>query len=126
MNFLKRQAQGSKPARSNPLAVEALREIGIDISENRTQSVFDISKSGELFAYTVTVCSEAEAKGCPLFPAVTERLHWPFSDPSKFTGSHQEKLAKTRELLEQIRAKIDAFCEERCLVDSVRRVVAHP
>jgi arsenate reductase len=62
----------------------------------------------------ITVCSESEAKGCPIFPGVTTRMHWSFPDPAKFTGTHVEKLAETRELLEEIRAKIEEFCEEYC------------
>src|SRR5438132_809388 len=56
----------------NPLAVEALQELGIDISRNKTQSVFDVWKSARhIFAYAITVCSESEAQGCPIFPGVT-------------------------------------------------------
>ena len=112
--FFEAHSAGLEPGTLNPLAVEALQEIGIDISRNETQSVFDVFKSGQLFAYVVTVCSESESKGCPIFAGVTKRLHWPFADPSQFTGTHEEKLAKTRELLEEIRAKIEEFCAERC------------
>jgi Protein-tyrosine-phosphatase len=45
----------------------------------------------------ITVCSESEAEACPIFPGVTTRLHWSFPDPAKFTGTHAEKLAKTRD-----------------------------
>src|SRR2546421_1676449 len=100
--FFEAQSAGLEPGTLNPLAVEALQEIGIDISRNETQSVFDVFKSGQLFAYVVTVCSESESKGCPIFAGVTTRLHWPFTDPSQFTGAHAEKLAKIRELLEEI------------------------
>lgn len=106
---------GLEPGTLNPLAVEVLQEIGIDISRNETQAVFDVFKSGQLFAYTITVCDEAEAKGCPIFGGVTKRLAWPFSDPSQFCGTHAEKLEKTRNVLEQIRAKIDSFCQEHCV-----------
>ena len=111
---LEAQSAGLEPGTLNPLAVEALQEIGIDISGNQTQSVFDVFKSGQLFAYAITVCSESESKGCPIFAGVTKRLHWPFPDPSQFTGTPEQRLAKTRELLEEIRAKIDDFCEEHC------------
>jgi arsenate reductase len=111
------QSAGLEPGTLNPLAVEALQEIGIDISGNETQSVFDVFKSGQLFAYVITVCSESESKGCPIFAGVTKRLHWPFADPSQFTGTHEQRLAKTRELLEEIRGKIEDFCEEYCAVE---------
>jgi len=112
--FFEAQSAGLEPGTLNPLAVEALQEIGTDISGNETQSVFDVFKSGQLFAYAITVCSESESKGCPIFAGVTKRLHWAFDDPSQFTGTHEQKIAKTRELLEEIRAKIEEFCEEHC------------
>jgi arsenate reductase (thioredoxin) len=109
------QSAGLEEGTLNPLAVKALQEIGIDISRNKTQRVFDVFKSGELFAYVITVCSESESEGCPVFAGVTKRLSWPFPDPSRFIGTNEEKMAKTREILNQIRAKIDNFCEEHCL-----------
>jgi len=112
--FFEAQSAGLEPGTLNPLAVEALQEIGIDISGNETQSVFDVFKSGQLFTYAITVCSESESKGCPIFAGVTKRLHWAFDDPSQFTGTHEQKIVKTRELLEEIRAKIEEFCEEHC------------
>jgi len=63
----------------------------------------------------VTVCSEAEAEGCPIFAGVTTRLHWPFDDPSKLTGTHERRLTATRRIRDQIRGKIDSFCEEHCV-----------
>ena len=116
--FFEAESAGLEPGTLNPLAVEALQEIGIDISGNETQSVFDVFKSGRLFAYAITVCSESESKGCPVFAGVTTRLHWPFPDPSQFTGTHEEKMARTREVLEQIRAKIGNFCEEHCALEA--------
>jgi len=117
-DYFEAQSAGLEPGVLNPLAVEALQERGIDISRNKTQSVFDVWKSARhIFAYVITVCSESEVAGCPIFPGVTTRLHWSFPDPPKFTGSHAEKLAKTRELLEEVRTKIDGFCEEHCELD---------
>ncbi|PYL69709.1 MAG: low molecular weight phosphatase family protein [Verrucomicrobia bacterium] len=110
--FFQAQSAGLEPGTLNRLAVETLQEIGTDISRARTQSVFDVFKSGQLFAYVITVCSESESKGCPVFAGVTKRLHWPFPDPSQFTGTPEEKMARTREVLEQIRARIETFCEE--------------
>jgi arsenate reductase len=112
--FFEAQSAGLEAGTLNPLAVETLREIGIDISGNKTQRVSDAIEKGELFAYVITVCSESEAQGCPIFSGVTRRLHWPFPDPSKFTGTHEEKIEKTRQVLMQIRAGIEEFCEEHC------------
>jgi len=117
--FIEAQSAGLEPGTINPLVVEALRELGVDISKNTTQRVFDVWKSGQIFQFVVTVCSEAEGEGCPIFPGVTTRLQWAFDDPSKFTGTHEERLEKTRRVRDEIRAKIDSFCEEHCVADKV-------
>lgn len=111
-NFFEAHSAGLEPGTLNPLAVEVLREVGTDISDNMTQAVFDVFKSGELFAYVITVCDESEAKGCPIFPGVTTRLHWSFPDPSKFTGSAEEKLERTRCVRDKIDNQIQRFCAE--------------
>src|SRR6266404_2657616 len=83
--FFEAQSAGLEPGTINPLVIEALQELGMDVSGNRTQRVFDVRKSGQIFQFVITVCSEAEAEGegCPIFPGVTTRLHWSFDDPSK-------------------------------------------
>jgi arsenate reductase (thioredoxin) len=110
---------GLEPGTLNPLAVEVMREIGIDISHKRTQSVFDVFKSGELFAYMITVCDETSAERCPVFPGVTTRLHWSFPDPAAITGTRNDRLAGTRRIRDQIRARIEMWCDEMCPVDAV-------
>jgi arsenate reductase len=113
-DFFEAESAGLEPGKLNPLAIDVLREVGIDISQNKTRAVFDVFKAGELFAYVITVCDESEAKNCPIFPGVTTRLHWSFHDPSKFSGSHEEKLTQTREVLDEIDDRIQEFCEEYC------------
>lgn len=108
------QSAGLEPGTLNPLVVEVMGEVGFDLSKNKTQAVFDVFKSGQLFAYVITVCSEAEAGGCPIFPGPTQRLHWPFPDPSKVEGTHEEKLAKVRQVRNAIQARIEQFCAENC------------
>src|SRR2546429_6613247 len=66
--FFEAQSAGLDPGTINPLVVEALHELGIDVSKNTTRRVFDVWKSGQIFQFVVTVCSEAEAEGCPNFP----------------------------------------------------------
>jgi arsenate reductase (thioredoxin) len=105
---------GLEPGKLNLIVVEAMREIGIDISRNQTKAVFDMFKSGKLFQYVITVCDETSAERCPIFPGVTTRLHWGFPDPSGLQGSHEEKLAKTREVRDAIKQKIEEWCETNC------------
>jgi arsenate reductase (thioredoxin) len=115
--FFEAHSAGLEPGVLNPLAIEVLREIGTDISRNKTQAVFDVFKSGQLFSHVVTVCSESGAAGCPIFPGVTTRLHWSFPDPSKLTGTWEERLEGTREILRKIDRKIRQFCDEQCVAE---------
>ena len=110
---------GLEPGALNSLVVEAMREIGIDISHKQTQSVFDVFKSGELFAYVITVCDETSADRCPIFAGVTKRLHWSFPDPSALSGTHQKRLAGTRKIRDEIRARVEMWCDEVCAVETV-------
>lgn len=112
------QSAGLEPGKLNPLVGQVMMEAGIDISRNRTQAVFDVWKSGQLFEYVVTVCSEADAQGCPLFPGVATRLHWPFPDPSSFEGTEGAKLEQTRRVRDAIKAKVEEWCAAVCM-DSV-------
>ena len=108
------QSAGLEAGTLNPLAVEAMAEVGIDISGKGTQRVFDVWKSGPVFAYVITVCDESSAEQCPIFPGPTERLHWSFPDPSALAGVREKKVAGMRKVRDQIRAKIEAWCEEVC------------
>jgi arsenate reductase len=105
---------GLSPGDLNPLAVEVMREAGIDISTHGTQSVFDVFKLGTMFAYVVTVCDQVSAERCPIFPGVTTRLHWSFPDPAGCEGTHEEKLQATREVRDMIKAQIEEFCTSIC------------
>ena len=116
--FFEAQSAGLEAGKLNPLVVEAMDEIGVDISGNKTKSVFDAIKSGNLFAYVITVCDEASAERCPIFPGVTTRLHWSFPDPSTFQGTHEEKLEKVREVRDAIKQKIEDWCAEVCCLET--------
>jgi len=105
---------GLEPGTLNPVVAEAMAEVGIDIAGHGTQAVFDVWQSGQIFAYVITVCSEADAAGCPVFPGPAKRLHWPFDDPARFAGDHPQKLAQTRIVRDAIRAKITDWCAEVC------------
>lgn len=105
---------GLEPGKLNPVVVQAMAEVGIDISQNQTKAVFDVIKSGLIFAYVITVCDEASAERCPIFPGVTKRLHWSFPDPSAIQGSPEEKLQRTREIRDAVEAKVHEWCAEVC------------
>jgi arsenate reductase len=110
------QSGGLEPGDIDPLAIDAMREVGIDISRKPTRKVFDIWKSGMAFAYVVTVCSETErnARACPIFPGMTVNLSWPFSDPSSFRGSEAVRLEQARVVRDAIKSRIEVWCDEVC------------
>ncbi len=103
------QSAGLEPGDLNPLVVEAMAEIGIDISQNKTKSIFHVWKSGEVFQNVVAVCDKEAAEKCPNFPGLTQRLHWPFHDPTKVTGTYEQKLQKVREIRDEIASKIQVW-----------------
>jgi len=105
------ESAGLEPGKLNPLAVDVMKEIAIDISGNKTKSVFDFFKQGKIYNYVVTVCDESSGERCPIFPGRVTRLHWSFDDPSSFQGSYEEKLQKTRIVRDQIKKKIEEFIE---------------
>jgi arsenate reductase len=108
------QSAGIEPGRLNPVVVQVMQEIGIDISGSRTKSCAEMLESKQQFAYVVTVCDETSAERCPVFPGGTQRLHWGFPDPSGFQGTPKAKLAFTREVRDQIKVKIEEWCAETC------------
>lgn len=106
------ESAGLEPGELNPLAVEAMSEAGIDISMNKTKSVFAMYKEDRLYRYVIAVCDEA-AQTCPIFPGFAKNLHWSFEDPASFTGSHEEKLDKTRRVRDEIKERVEEFIKEQ-------------
>ncbi len=105
---------GLEPGRLNLIVVEAMGELGIDISNHQTKAVDEFIKAARSFTHVITVCDETSAERCPIFPGVTTRLHWSFPDPSRFQGTHEEKLAQTRKVRDMIEERIRQWCGEVC------------
>ena len=111
------ESAGLEPGALSPLAVAAMREIGIDISSNETTGIFDLFKSGRHFSYVITVCDETSADRCPVFPGQARRLHWSFADPAALQGTWDERLAQARVIRDEIRAKVEEWCAQACRRD---------
>lgn len=105
---------GLEPGKLNPIVVQVMQEIGIDISRNRTKAVSDMTGPDQRFDYVITVCDETNAERCPIFPGDTKRLHWGFPDPSALKGSDEDRLAGTRDIRDAIKSRIQQWCEEVC------------
>ncbi len=106
------ESAGLEPGKLNPVVVDAMKEIGVDISACKTKSVFDFFKQGRKFDYVITVCDESNAERCPVFPGVVETIHWSFKDPSGLTGGYAERLAGTRAIRDTIRDRIHSWSSE--------------
>ena len=97
---------GVEPSHVRPQAVEAMREIGIDISGHRSKSVEEFA--GQEFDYVITVCDNANER-CPIFPGRVERIHWSFDDPAAAEGDEAARLAVFRRVRDEIRERLRGF-----------------
>ena len=103
------ESAGIEPGTLNPSVVHVMQEADIDISQKGTQSVFELFRKGRMYHAVITVCDEASAERCPIFPGRTKRIGWSFNDPSKAEGTDEEKLAQIRKIRDEIKEKITAF-----------------
>ncbi len=102
---------GSKPAGYvHPLAIQAMAEIGIDISNHRSKHL-DEFLTDEVET-VITVCGNAD-QACPMFPGQVNRHHWGFDDPAHATGSEDEQLAVFRRVRDEIRWVFEAYAAGR-------------
>ena len=96
---------GLAPKELNPLTIKVMNEVGIDVSGQRSKGVNEYLGK-VLFQYLITVCDDAD-KNCPTtWPGVSKRMHWSFEDPAAFFGTDEEKLAKFRQIRDQIEKRV--------------------
>lgn len=100
---------GTKPATVNPLAIDVMLEVGIDISGQRSKNV--AGYLGQHFPIVITVCDNAKEQ-CPIFPGPCRREHWPFPDPAQATGSDEDRRVVFRTVRDAIRERIRAFVKQ--------------
>lgn len=103
------ESAGFEPGTLNPLVVEAMGEIGIDISMKQTKEIFDLYRQGRSYSYVISVCDQVHAEKCPIFPGLSKKLVWSFEDPSSFIGSKEEKMEKIRIVRDNIQSEIASF-----------------
>ncbi len=105
------QSAGSKPAGYvHPLAIQVMKEIGIDISAHRSKHLDEFLK--QPVETVITVCDNAD-QACPLFPGQLNRHHWGFYDPAHATGTDEEKLAVFRRVRDEIKRLFEAYADGR-------------
>lgn len=99
---------GTRPQGLNPAAVQAMREIGIDISGHKSQHVDAYLESG--IDTVITVCDHAAAN-CPVFPGRAERIAWSFEDPAAASGNEEERMDVFRRVREEIAGSVRSWID---------------
>ncbi len=97
---------GIRPAGLNPLAVQVMKELDVDISQQRSKDVAEFS--GSRFNAVITVCDHAK-EACPIFPGGGKVLHWSFEDPAEAEGSEEERMRVFRRVRDEIGSNITAW-----------------
>ena len=105
---------GTQTSFVNPMAIEVLQEIGIDISKHQSKNltVFD----GQTFDYVITLCGSAN-ETCPLYIGGTKKTHIGFDDPAKAHGTKEEVLYEFRRVRDEIKEKLTAFFQAEEIIN---------
>jgi arsenate reductase len=101
---------GVRPTRVNPMAIQVMAELGIDISHYHSKSVDELAD--EQFDLVITVCDRAQQQ-CPIFPGDTEVMHVGFPDPATATGSEAEILTVFRRVRDALREQLVLLLREK-------------
>ena len=110
-DILNVESAGSNPAGYvHPLAIQVMKEIGIDISGHHSKHMNDFLN--QPVETVVTVCGNAD-QACPMFPGQVNRYHWGFNDPAQAAGTDEEKLAVFRRVRDEIRRVFEAYAAGR-------------
>jgi arsenate reductase len=106
---------GTEATRVHPLAIRAMREVGIDLGAQTSKTVDSLLNRH--WDYVITVCDHANER-CPLFPGPTTRIHWSFDDPSQATGSEEARLATFRRIRDAIENRLKEWLTTTAVVPS--------
>lgn len=105
---------GIESGKMNPLVVQSMAEVGLDLSAHYAKTVQSLIDAGQTFDWVITVCDETNAERCPLVPGrlvntAAKRIHWGFPDPSALKGTEDEKLAGIRPIRDAIRSQLETW-----------------
>ncbi len=100
---------GTRPSAVNPLAIQVMREVGIDIGGHRSKSVAEFLD--QPFDSVITVCDQA-AEACPIFPGPARRLHWSFPDPATVPGDEGTRLQAFRTVRDALCVRFEKWLAE--------------
>ena len=103
---------GFDPKPIHPYTFKVMQEIGYDLSGQQPKELWPLIKN-TYFGIAITVCKKSEEKDCPTIPGMSTRLYWNIDDPAAFEGSDEQKLAKFREVRDQIQERVKQFLKDR-------------
>lgn len=106
------ESAGLEAGTLNPTAVNAMKELGYDISKNPTKSVFDFFQQGKRYEIVVKVCDALNGQRCPIFPRTKVTLNWDLTDPSSLAGTPEEKLIAIRPIRDLIKLKVETLIRD--------------
>ena len=106
---------GFNPQPIHPYTIKVMEELGYDLSGQHSKNLWDYVGKVH-FGIVITLCQKTE-EDCPTIPDVSTRLYWPIEDPAAFQGTEEEKLAKFREIRDQINEKIKTWLKDRGITD---------
>jgi arsenate reductase (thioredoxin) len=105
---------GYQPQPIHSYTYKVMQEIDIDLSNQQPKDLWELAKN-QHFGIIITVCKKTEAD-CPTIPGASTRLYWNIEDPAAYEGSEEAKIAKFREIRNQIKEKIVEFLKERNII----------
>jgi arsenate reductase len=106
------ESAGIEAGTLNPYVVRAMMEIGYDISQHPTNSVFEYFKQGRTYNAVIKVCDQASGQRCPIFPRTLYEQNWSLTDPSTFKGSDEEIMNLVRNVRDEVKKRVELFIVE--------------
>ena len=102
---------GLEPQEIHPYTRKVMEERGFDLQGQYSKGAGEFLGK-KYFPYVIIVCQQANEKCPTMFPGFLHRMFWPFEDPAAFVGTEEEKLAKFREVRDQIEARLTQWLQE--------------
>ena len=108
---------GLEPGKMNPNVVDVMKEVGIDLSHKGTQGVMEVLQRGDHYDAVITVCDNASAEKCPVFPGNSRKIAWSFEDPSSVKGTQEKILERTRKIRDEIEQSVKDLIKDSDATD---------
>lgn len=105
---------GTEASHVNPMAIEIMKEIGVDISGHRSKNLSEFDDQN--FDYVITLCGSAN-ETCPLYVGGTKKTHLGFDDPAKATGTHEDILWEFRRVRDEMKERLSAFFQAENIIN---------